>query len=119
MKDAITEKDAIELAREMFSKASDRRSKAYDHWSKAYDHWSKASDHRSKAYDHWSKAYAIFYKILSEKEIRHSVPDHRAFNVNCADRVGVYCFVWTRQEVWIYDGERCPDSDTVEKLNWK
>ncbi len=141
MKEAITEKEAIALAKEMFPKVSDYRSQMFDHRTKAYKNKSlahknesKTSDHESTAYDHYlemndhfSRAKAIqkegtasFHKMLSEKEIVHFEMDHRAFNINCADREGfVYCFVWVHEEVWIYNGKNCLGSDAGEKPEWK
>ena len=106
MQESITKQEAIELAREIFPLLSEHRSKAYEHYS-------RASEHRSKA-------YSLLYKILSKKEIVHAVPDKRAFNIRCADRKEmVYCFVWTRRELWVYDGECCPTAETVKKIEWE
>ena len=41
-------------------------------------------------------------------------PDWRVVNFPASDRDGVYCFNYSRREIWWYDGVSCPDPKTVE-----
>ena len=69
-----------------------------------------------------NKLYAEGEKLRVELAIKYKgyIPDYRAINLIAKDRDNsVYCFVFNHKEVWVYDGENCPDSNTVEKLDWK
>ena len=45
---------------------------------------------------------------------------HRAMSFIAADRDDdMYCFVWPRKEIWIYNGEDRPKPNEVEKLEWR
>jgi cytochrome c556 len=60
-------------------------------------------------------------KIRAELAIQYRgfIPDWRAMNFIAADRInGVYCFVWSRKEIWFYNGERCPNPSSV-KVVWR
>jgi hypothetical protein len=69
----------------------------------------------------WEEAQAAWGSEV--KVLSGFIPDRRAINFIAADREdGVYSFVQSttrnRKEVWFYDGECCPDPDTVEVV-WR
>ena len=86
---------------------------------KSYSEISKLRSEIDKLYSERSKLYSEIYTIL-ENEFVIKVPDYRAFNIKAKYiKNSVFCFVWGRKELWVYDGYGCPDADTVRKINWK
>ena len=60
--------------------------------------------------------------LLANLAIKHQgyIPERSALHFIAADRDDdVYCFVWARREIWVYDGGWCPDPDKVEKVEWR
>ena len=65
------------------------------------------------------KLHAEGAKLRAELAIKHKgyIPDYRAINFIAKDLQNhVYCFVPKYKEIWVYDGENCPDRATVEKV---
>jgi len=96
--------------------------KLYAEGDKLYAEGHKLYAEGDKLYAEGHKLYAEGRKLHAELAIKYKayIPDYRAINLIAKDRKkSVYCFVFNRKEVWIYDGEHCPHPDTVEKLDWK
>ena len=133
MYQSANRKTAIKLARKLFSsdefaawvKADAAWDKADAAWDKARAAWVKAGAAWDKADAAWVKARAAWVKADAARvKARGTITTHqtipvwgesRAFNIKASDRTGVYCFT-VRCELWYYDGETCPDPDTVEKI---
>jgi len=121
---AVNLQTVIALSGELFG---DEVDKLWDEADKLRD---EADKLRAEAYKLWAEAYKLgaeacklgaeVDKLWTELAIKYGgyIPDYRAMNFVAADRDGVYCFVWPRKEIWLYDGETCPDPDTVEVV-WR
>ena len=123
----ITRNEAIILAKELFGNTAINQLwvKSEQLWVKGNQLWVKGGQLRAKGGQLRAKGGQLFAKsdqLRAELAIKQKayIPDWRAINFIAADRVNdVYCFVFTRKELWIYDGENCPDSETAEKINWE
>ena len=122
---AITKEEAIELADELFNAKGDKLMAEGDKLcAKGNKLWAEGDKLRAEG----SKLRAEGSKLMAEgdklcaklaRQYCARIPDWRALNFIAADREdGVYCFVWTRREIWFYDGENCPNPETVEVV-WK
>ena len=106
MKEKITETEAIDIARKLFTSPEiDAHAKARAAYAKARDAYAKARDACAATI----KGYKIVFV--------HN--ENRAFNIAAEGYDGVYCFVLNRRELWRYPGEECPDPNTVEKIEWR
>ena len=144
---AITEKGAVALARELFTEAAEANklwaegeklraeanklwAEGEKLWAEGCKLWAEGCKLRAEANKLWAegdklraeanKLWAEGEKLRAEVAIKHSayIPDWRAINLIAADRDdAVYCFVFNRKELWVYGGENCPDSETVEKID--
>ena len=123
---AINQKQAINLARRLFSAEGDKlhaeRAKLYAEGDKFYAEGHKLYTEGAKLYAEGAKLYAEGRKLHADIAIKNKayIPDAKAINIIAKDRDNsVYCFVFVRKELWIYDGENCPNSETVEKIDWR
>jgi hypothetical protein len=108
---SITEKEAIFITQELL--------RAEDHklWAKGAKLRAEGGKLRAEGSKLWAEGSKLWAEIAIQQ--RGFIPDDRAINFIAADRSdGVYCFVWARKEIWFYDGENCPDPETVEVV-WK
>ena len=97
-----------ETARGSYNEAREAYSEARRAYYKAWYAYNEAREAYNEARD-TCKAPVGGIFINSE---------YRAFNLLASDRDGVYCVVLSRKQVWAYNGEKCPDPDTVEII-WK
>ena len=108
---AITKEEAIELADELFNAKGDKLMAEGDKLC------AKGNKLRAEGNKLMAEGDKLCAKLARQYCAR--IPDWRALNFIAADREdGVYCFVWTRREIWFYDGENCPNPETVEVV-WK
>ena len=129
----ITEKEAIALARELFrepAKAEKLWAEGEKLWTESDKLWTESEKLWAEDKKLWAEGEKLWAegdklraegdKLWADIAIKHSayIPDRRAINLIASDRENsVYCFVFTRKELWVYDGENCPDPLTVEKIN--
>ena len=110
---AITREEAINLTKEIFNMGAEI-CKLYAEEDKLY----------AKGYKLYIKRYKLYAerdKLYAEIAIKYNayIPDYRAINLIAKDLPNhVYCFVLNKKELWIYNGENCPDKNTVEKVNF-
>jgi len=84
--------------------------KARKAYNKAWKAWAKVCEVCDKAME-------VCAALIGDTVI--IIPnEYRAFNLPARDRKGVYCIVLTREEVWFYNGVKCPDPGTVEVV-WR
>jgi hypothetical protein len=120
----ITKEEAIALANELFGADADRlRADADRLMADAYKIW-ESGKFRAEGDKLWAEGAmtrAKGTKLWAELAIYYCayIPDDRAMNFIAADREdGVYSLIWSRKEIWFYDGENCPNLDTVEVV-WR
>jgi len=102
--------------------------KLYAEGDKLYAEGDKLHAEGDKLYAEGDKLYAEGDKLHAEGnklqvriviKYKAYIPDYRAMNLIAKDREdSVYCFVFKRKELWVYNGEDCPNSDTVEKIEY-
>ena len=123
--ETITKEEAIIIAKEIFADHAERDKlyaegdKLHAECRKLHAEGDKLHAEGDKLYAEGDKLYAERDKLHAEIAIKHNafIPDHRGFNLIAKDLPNhVYCFIHTRKEIWIYDGETCPDAETVKKL---
>jgi hypothetical protein len=100
---AITRNEALALAPVIFGD---------EIWKLAYKLWVQGH----KSWVKWEQAYELWEQVATKYQ--GYMPDYRAINFIAADcENAVYCFVRSttrnRNEVWIYDGEHCPDAKDI------
>lgn len=112
--------DEVDKLWDEADKLRDEVDKLKDEADKLGDEADKLGAEACKLWDEADKLGAEVDKLWTELAIKYGgyIPDYRAMNFVAADRDGVYCFVWPRKEIWLYDGETCPDPDTVEVV-WR
>ena len=111
---AITREEAVALAPEIFEVGEEVKRL----WAERDRFWIEGD--RLQAEIH--RLQAEIDKLWAELAIklRGYIPESRAMNFIAADLdEAVYSFVWPHSEIWVYDGEKCPNRDTVEKLEWR
>jgi len=97
---AITKRQSVNLAKKLFSAEG----------SKLYAEGNKL---RAEG----NKLRAEGNKLHADIAIKHKgyIPDWRAINFIAKDLPNhVYCFVWEHKEIWVYNGEDCPNREDVK-----
>ena len=116
---AVTKEEAINLTKEIFNESTEGY-KLYAEERKLRAEGRKLYAEGRKLCAEGDKLHAEGDKLYAELAIKYNayIPDHRVINLIAKDLPNhVYCFVFNRKELWVYDGENCPDYHKVEKID--
>lgn len=126
---AITEKQAINLARKLFDgeeynlhRAAQELKNQGEKMDKIIKRMKGLKAKEQKCWNQSGLLDMLMEEIYLDLAIKHKgyIVDYLALNLIAKDQDdSVYCFVWERKEIWIYDGDYCPDPSSVEKVEWR
>jgi hypothetical protein len=103
--------EVVEKLRAARVRADSAWTKANAAWVRADSAWTKAN--AAKAEEFWTWVDESWKKTV--KSAGGIIYDWWAVTFIAADREdGVYCYIWDRDEVWFYDGEKCPSRKSIE-----